>query len=168
MAIGTEALTIEFRHCCEVPCSNAGKWQPDRRHSFIHWKFRANAASLRYARKWKYFVTAHAKKLSMEERHAQDPSMLSSTKELDSAIVAHLNLLDLYMSHMQRGSTLFRLVRAHPLAIKIQAFLDLAQANRDKSASGGTRVGEAGYDKRMQATRRMWKSLKLPTNKQSY
>jgi len=37
----------------------------------------------------------------------------------------------------------------------MQAFFDLAQANRDKSASGGSRVDESGYDQRMQALRRM-------------
>ena len=36
-----------------------------------------------------------------------------------------------------------------------KAFFELAQANRDKSASRGTRIGEAGYDQRMQAARRM-------------
>jgi len=39
--------------------------------------------------------------------------------------------------------------------VLIQAFFELAQANRAKSASGGQRIGEAGYDRRMQATRRM-------------
>lgn len=38
----------------------------------------------------------------------------------------------------------------------MQAFFDLAQANRDKSASGGSRVDESGYDQRMQALRRMF------------
>ena len=37
----------------------------------------------------------------------------------------------------------------------IQAFFELAQANRDKSASGGARIGESGFDQRMQASRRM-------------
>ena len=36
-----------------------------------------------------------------------------------------------------------------------KAFFEIAQANRDKSASGGSRIGEAGYDQRMQAARRM-------------
>ena len=36
-----------------------------------------------------------------------------------------------------------------------QAFFELAQANRAKAASGGQRIGEAGYDQRMQATRRL-------------
>jgi len=39
--------------------------------------------------------------------------------------------------------------------VLMQAFFELAQANRDKSASGGSRIGEAGYDQRKQATRRM-------------
>ena len=36
-----------------------------------------------------------------------------------------------------------------------KAFFELAQANRDKSALGGSRIGEVGYDQRMQAARRM-------------
>jgi len=35
------------------------------------------------------------------------------------------------------------------------AFFDLAHANRDKSASGGQRIGESGFDQRMQALRRI-------------
>jgi len=81
---------------------------------------------------------------------------LSMTTELDSALLNHLSLLDEYMFHVECLSQLFRMVASYSSSYLIcQAFFDLAQANRDKSASGGMRIGEVGFDQRMQAGRRM-------------
>jgi len=48
------------------------------------------------------------------------------------------------MFHVECLSQLFRM-----------AFFELVQANRDKSAQGGARLDETGYDQRMQALRRV-------------
>ena len=66
---------------------------------------------------------------------------LSLTTELDSALLDHLNLLDKYMFHVECLSQLFRLVCSPTLTWYLfQAFFELAQANRAKSASGGQRT----------------------------
>src|SRR6202035_2861427 len=79
---------------------------------------------------------------------------LSLTTELDSALLSHLNLLDKYMFHVECLSQLFRMVYSSPLLYfkshLLQAFFELVQANRDKSVQGGVRLGETGYDQRMQ------------------
>src|SRR5579859_5787373 len=71
---------------------------------------------------------------------------LSLSTELDSALLSHLNLLDKYMFHVECLSQLFRMVPPpHPrippppfLSVvgvpDRQAFFELVQANRDKSA----------------------------------
>jgi hypothetical protein len=41
-------------------------------------------------------------------------------------------------------------------AVNIEAFFDLAQANRENSASGAVRIDSTGFDQRMQASRRMY------------
>ena len=79
---------------------------------------------------------------------------LSLTTKLDSALLAHLNLADKYMFHMECLSQRLRMV-GYPLLLSLkQAFLDLSRSNRNSPTLVG-RIGEAGYDQRMQASARV-------------